>query len=348
VKAVRNTVNYWCFQNMARDLYGFRDEYLDEGNCDWLFDAVAEKIEDTSWEVRVLDAARVERVSAAREATPRLADRYFPYEYGEYLICPGHSADPVACFTRVGESIQSAADLAAGIRERIQQLVKDYGVRALHIWIPLTFTYRRYEEGQVQAAFTKQLSRASVTVAEQDQLTSFTADRAAEVCGEVGLPIQLFFGSIPVEAGGPQVSLYRPEWLRALVPFFSKHSGTNFDLFLATRVISHEATVLARNYPNLWVSGAWWQAFTPSTLSIFYRDRLEMLPMNRWNAFYSDAYCAEWVYGKSTLVRNRLALALSEMLEEGLLSRGMVEEMVSSLLRDNALRLYLGQSGQVC
>jgi glucuronate isomerase len=75
----------------------------------------------------------------------------------------------------------------------------------------------------------------------------------------------------------------------------------------------------------------------------FFRDRLEMLPMNKWNAFFSDAYCAEWVYGKSTLTRNRLALALSELVEEALVTEETAAEMARMVLYDNPRRLYLGE-----
>jgi hypothetical protein len=51
----------------------------------------------------------------------------------------------------------------------------------------------------------------------------------------------------------------------------------------------------------------------------------------------------EWLYGKSTLSRNRLAVALSGVLNEGLISRGMVEEIAQAVLGGNARRLYLGE-----
>lgn len=148
VKATRNTVNYWCFQNIAHDLYGLQDEYLDEANCDWFYDAVAAHTDDPTWESHALDAARVEQASAARETVPRLKDRYFPYEYGEYLLCPGHGTDATACLARIGENLTSASDLAAGIKTQLRALVAKHGIRALHVWIPLNFTYRQAEEGR--------------------------------------------------------------------------------------------------------------------------------------------------------------------------------------------------------
>jgi glucuronate isomerase len=339
----RNTVNHWCFMNIAQDLYGFSDPYLDENNWEWLADAVDEKVGDPQWEAHVLEQAGVEQAAAPYHSPARLPERYFLYEYGEYLFCPGLGRSTQECLTKMGASIHSAEALRQAIADNLRFLDGAHDLRALHVWVPLTWTYTPVEEGRAGALLHKNLANVRLEPAEQDALVSFTADCTAAACGELGIVLQLFCGSLPLEPDGPQVSVYRPEWLRSLAPLFSKHAQTQFDLFLATRPLSHEAAVLARNYPNLWVSGAWWQAFTPSTMTEFFRDRLEMLPMNKWNAFFSDAYCAEWVYGKSTLTRNRLALALSELVEEALVTEETAAEMARMVLYDNPRRLYLGE-----
>ena len=336
----RNTANHWCFMNIVRDLYGFADPWLDENNWEWLWDAVAERAQDSTWEPHVLDRANVEQACAGYHTPARWPKRYFLYEYGEPLFCPSLNARGGHCLGPAGKQVQSAAQLRDAIAAAVRTAVEEHQIRALHVWAPLAWTYCPVEEGRANVLVHKACAGAHLDPTERDQLASFTADCTAEICGELGVVIQMFFGSNTMEEGGPQVSMYRPEWLRALVPFLSQWNKTQVDLFMATRVMSHEAAVLARNYPNLWLSGAWWQGFTPSTLSTFFRDRLEMLPMNKWNAFYSDAYCVEWVYGKVTLTRNRLALALEQLVEEGLYQRDMIGEVARAVLYDNPRRLY--------
>ena len=337
----RNTVNHWCFINICRDLYGFQGRYLDAGNWEELYEAVAEKADDPEWERQVLSRAGVKRVSAAQnEDPPRFPEHYFMYDSAEYLFCPGVHGDTHSCLRRMGGAITDAESLRESIHRNVRSLLADRNVRALHVWAPLTWTYTAADPGQATLLLHKAQASARMTQQELDELASYTADCTAEVCGELGIVIQLFFGSVQMEESGPYVSMYRPEWLRALVPFLSRHPQTNIDLFMATRPVSHEAAVLARNYPNLWLSGAWWQGFTPTTLSTFFRDRLEMLPMNKWNAFFSDAYCVEWIHGKVTLTRNRLAAALSGVLEEGLLDRDSVPDVVRAVMHGNAVRLY--------
>ena len=42
-----------------------------------------------------------------------------------------------------------------------------------------------------------------------------------------------------------------------------------------------------------------------------------MLPVNKQIGFFSDAYCAEWAYGKARLVRKLLAQVLAGKVETG-------------------------------
>jgi len=341
--ACQNTVNHWCFINIARDLYGFKGRCLDERNWEELYEAVEQRAADHEWERHVLSRAGVGLVSAAHhQDPPRFPDLYFMYSSAEHLFCLGQHGDTHECLRRIGGKVTDGDDLRQAVQDNVRGLVADRAVRALHVWAPITWTYAAVETKQAGFLLHKAQASARMDQHELDQLASFTADCTAEVCGELGIVLQLFLGSVQLEQGGPHVSLYRPEWLRALVPFLSRHANTKIDLFMATRPISHEAAVIARNYPNLRLSGAWWQGFTPTTLSVFFRDRLEMLPSNKWNAFFSDAYCVEWVHGKATLTRNRLAVALATMIGEGLLDRDSIPEIASAVLHDNAMRMYMG------
>ena len=89
------------------------------------------------------------------------------------------------------------------------------------------------------------------------------------------------------------------------------------------------------------VSGGWWHGFTPTTLLTFFRDRLEMLPSTAWNAFYSDGYIVEWIYGKLLVTKNRLALALSGMVDEGFLTEDDALDIARRLLYANAVASYV-------
>ena len=135
-------------------------------------------------------------------------------------------------------------------------------------------------------------------------------------------------------------SFWNADYLRRLAVLALRHPQTQFDVFLATRIPSHEAASIARVVPNVAVSGGWWHGFTPSTLRQFFRDRLELLPHTAWNAYFSDGYLVEWVYAKLRLTKQCLALALGEMVDEGFLTVAESVAIAGQLLHGNARSIY--------
>jgi len=65
-----------------------------------------------------------------------------------------------------------------------------------------------------------------------------------------------------------------------------------------------------------------------------------MLPRNKINGFFSDAYVAEWTYAKACLVRRQLALSLAKMVEEGYYTIDLAKDIVADMLNRNPERLY--------
>jgi hypothetical protein len=337
---IRNTSNYWAFSGLMRDLYGFKNG-LDESNWEKAFDAVAERAKDPSWEIEVLRRARIEKLAIEQSFVPRDASAYFRYLNAEPLYGVG-LGKPDAFKTIVGTKVGSAVDLNTALSRAIQRLVEEKEIRSLHVWLPAAWRYTAIEEPEIDRLLYYWTSGEHISGYEQNCLASFSADLMAREAAKHALVVQLFHGSTAYGKGF-QVGTWHPEYLRTLIYHIGKHPQTRFDLFLATRNASHEATSMARMHTNLMVSGAWWHAFTPSTLIEFFRDRLEMLPVNRWNAFYSDGYCVEWCYGKLLLTKNQLSVALCRMIDEGLLEERDAALIARMVLYDNPMRVYLGK-----
>ena len=61
-------------------------------------------------------------------------------------------------------------------------------------------------------------------------------------------------------------------------------------------------------------------------------ERLDMLPTNKQVGFFSDAYCLEWTYAKSILVRRQLARVLSERIDQGQYSMDEALKIAEAIL----------------
>ena len=339
LSAVRNTVNHWAFRGLLRDLYGFEGDTLREGNWEDVFERVQATANDAAWIANVLKRGKIEQVCVPYLTAPAGPSPFFLYEYGEPLYGVGLSGSLDVVERLTDAVIYDGGDLDAALSRQVERLATEHNVRCLHVWMPSSWRYREVSTKRASDLIGWLKQGEDLTEETRNQLASFSADVIAREAGERAMPVQLFHGSVAY-GDGPQTAVWEPDWLRRLVGHVARNPRTPFELFLATRNASHEATILARMYPNLLVSGGWWHGFTPTTLREFFRDRLEMLPMTRWNAFYSDGYCIEWVYGKSLVTRNRLAQALAELVAEGLLAKEDVPEVARQVLYENPKRYY--------
>ena len=64
-----------------------------------------------------------------------------------------------------------------------------------------------------------------------------------------------------------------------------------------------------------------------------------MLPTNKQIGFFSDAYCADWLYAKSKLVRMELAKALANRVERGQYTLEGAVEIAKKLLQETPKHL---------
>ena len=60
-----------------------------------------------------------------------------------------------------------------------------------------------------------------------------------------------------------------------------------------------------------------------------------MLPVNKQVGFFSDAYCVEWTYAKTVLVRKQMALVLAERITQGQFSLDEALSIARSVLYES-------------
>jgi len=102
-----------------------------------------------------------------------------------------------------------------------------------------------------------------------------------------------------------------------IAEIIARHSGLRFQCFLASRHCNQAFCTLARELPNLSLVAYWWHSFFPSAIRQMMEERLDILPINKQVGFFSDAYCAEWVYGKLVMARKVMAQVLAQKVEQG-------------------------------
>jgi glucuronate isomerase len=77
----------------------------------------------------------------------------------------------------------------------------------------------------------------------------------------------------------------------------------------------------------------------PTFIRRMIEERLDVCPLNKVSAFFSDAYMAEWSYGKWQLVQRELAHALAARVASGYLTRNDASAVIRMWTWDNPVRL---------
>ena len=112
-----------------------------------------------------------------------------------------------------------------------------------------------------------------------------------------------------------------------------------FQCYLSNAQANQSLCTLCRELPNLSLAGFWWHSFFPSIIERVFAERLDMLPLNRQTGFFSDAYCAEWVYGKVQIARRAMAKVLADKVALGQYSLDDATSIAAELLSQSGKTL---------
>lgn len=143
---------------------------------------------------------------------------------------------------------------------------------------------------------------------------------------------QFSFGAepLPFETG----SKLRPESVFELAAVIARHPRVRFQVFLASAHSNQALCTLARELPNLTLVGYWWHNFFPTIIRQVLSERLDMLSVNRQIGFFSDAYCVDWAYAKTVLVRKQIAAVLAPRVAQGQYSMDEALGIARAILYD--------------
>jgi hypothetical protein len=326
---------YWCLRIILRDLYGW-EEPLDSSNWRKLDNLVRERSSDHSWAREILGRARIERsgTELARRGDGSDDDRLqYALEWGFFTRTQWGEFDTALyelerCWGRTPES---PAPIGAGSRpptERIIRTLDDvhaaidhyvstipYGeILATATHISTDIDFQPVSPAEMAAALCK---RDGAGRAERDVYASYIHEAFLSVLEQHGdrIVFQFSFGAepLPYETG----SRLRQRTIGQVAEMIGRHPRLRFQCLLASRHTNQSLCSLARELPNLSLAGYWWHNFFPDIIAQVMRERLEMIPLNKQVGFFSDAYCVEWSYAKSVLVRKLLSRVLAEMVERG-------------------------------
>lgn len=231
-------------------------------------------------------------------------------------------------------SISKPSELRAAVVAHYKKAVT-FGCRGARVNLNPGDPIARGSDAEVSAAFDRALSGAEGDPA---ALNAFLLDSAAVAAAESGMALQVFING--PYWNGFQFPSADEALVSRLMDYVSAHPRVNFEVYSHAAGLTQPLCIAAKYQPNLVLGGAWWFGQFPELMRTMYALRLEVLSPLKWTAFFSDARVAEWIIGKSALVRRELARVLTLKVLEGYLSEEETLPLARAVLHDNACRLY--------
>lgn len=338
---IKNTSTYWCLTQILKDIYDAGP--LHNTDIQALNEKVSKTATDPNWPRTVLDKANVSQVFITadwRSHLPTKSEYFVPTLRLDSLINELH-------FPRTLDRLNEVADMTiyeAGDLKKAVNAIFERAVALGTVGVSASFNPQvDFEEGNRDSAdriLSLVMLGQKTNREDRRSLRSYVMRVVLEACAEHRLPFQLMLGVRRPVADDRVISAFEPEMMAGYAALFSRHPQVRFDVFTSNETLAHELAAIARVYRNVYASGYWWYLSVPTYIRRMIRERIEMLPMNKSCGFFSDAYCVEWVYGKSRLIRREMAFALTEMVTEHYLTEGDAIEIAKQYFEENPKRLY--------
>jgi glucuronate isomerase len=343
---IKNTSTFWYFVRMLKELYGFEDQEINKKNLKRLLEAVYEGSRQGERYKWVLgEKAKIEKTFLTvkyDEAEPKYDPKFF---VGALRLDPFISNLDKNSIEGLGKATNASIESIDSFSDSLRLLFKKFSrcVAATASFQPED-SFTNPTRLEAEKAFKNLLANVKLTLKERQTLSSYALRLALRLAEESGLVFQVMLGAKrPVAGAAPSdyaITGFESYTISSLCPLFYEFAGLKFDVFTTTPLLSHQLAVVAKNYPNVYVSGYWWYAFYPTFIKQFLRERLQMLPRNKSNGFFSDAYVVEWSYAKSSMVRLQVATVLNEMLTDGYITMDLAKELAVDLLNRNPRSTY--------
>jgi glucuronate isomerase len=332
---VRNTSMQWLVRVILKDLYGWA-EPITERNWEKLDGLIRERRDDARWPREIFDRLNIRRTCTEwiRRGEGQDDDRlqyslewafFARNQWGEFDTSlyelercwdePLKPPTPIGGGPRpkTSRTIRTVEDVHAAMDYFLRTMPYDRIVSYATMF-STDLSYRQVTDDEMAAALAR---RDRAGPAERDVYASYIMEMFLSGLEKHAETLIFQFSTSAEPLPFETASRIEQRTIGQLAEIIARHSRLRFQCFLASRHANQAFCTLARELPNLSLAGCWWHNFFPGAIRQVLEERLDMLPVNKQVGFFSDAYCAEWVYGKMFLARKMMAQVLGQKIEQG-------------------------------
>jgi hypothetical protein len=338
---IANTTLGLFLKWILRDLYSI--DRLTLANFDEVWALVETRAKDAGWIDELL------RVRCGIEASISVEEQGTPYSprllkarevYATNLISGKLSPqDVLAEWERVfGREIRDAQDYVEFLRVVVDSMSSE--CRFIGLWVLPHLSGEPPLEGSVTAVLRKVRDGQLLEPAEIGAFCTFGLVRLLEVLRKT--PIRLIQLIVGAEVLPPHRSItqWDSAFPGAMARLASRFEEFHFSLSSASDIHTQDVGVLAKHLPNISVAGYWWHTLYPFYVKKSLETRLDMVPINKIVAYFSDAYHAEWCYPKLKMIKQVLGEIIQERLARGWYDMDTALRIIQQVFYDNPKAIY--------
>jgi hypothetical protein len=198
--------------------------------------------------------------------------------------------------------------------------------------------YARVPAEDAEAAFGKLLAKEPVTPEERKRVEDHLFWVAVGQATKHSLPVKLHTGYYAGQNGMPLARLQRNAGSACDLCRLSP--DTKFVFMHICYPYYEELLALAKQYTNAHVDMCWSWLINPLAAKDYFKKHIVTAPASKLLPFGGDYIPVEPVLGHAVLARRGIAQGLSELVDEGLLTRNDAMELIEPILNGNAHRIF--------
>ena len=341
---IRNTTVGTLLHWLLADLYGVKDS-LQLSGIDTLAAEVESRSSDAAWPERffadicgIEKAATVERCGAKRFDRLVCADeRLRMLNIADGKVTPRECLKPMSGI--LGRDVRTAADY----RDFASKLAVDPSIGSPHFisaWMPAFFTDELAEEEEVTRIIGKAWDGRPLSQPEMGSVSYFGMVAALEALRTTSLrTIQLIVGAevIPPHRS---ITQWNGRFCGAAARLASRFGDFRFNFSAASDAYTQDIAVMAKHIPNVSVAGYWWHTLYPFYIRKSIETRLDMVPVSKIIAYFSDAYHCEWCLPKLRLVKQIMGEVLVDRVSRGMYDMDTALSIIPVVFHDAPKEIY--------
>ncbi|MBD3182050.1 amidohydrolase family protein [Candidatus Poribacteria bacterium] len=330
--------SYWRHNIvMYREVFGLKDEDLNDDNWENLNEAIKLKSTEPDWYHNITKnvcniATQIRNIPWFQDWEPEYFTAVLRMEGALELHRKNMRESLEKYLDRSFDSLSSLKEGLADLVERYQKR-GSVGIKLAHAY-GRTLASDDVPDDIASNIFAKALGGGSLSSQEIKQFQDNIIFFLARLAGEMNQVFQIHTG---VQGNWGVIPNSNP---LHLIPLIHANKNTRFDLFHAGYPYSREMGMLGKHAPNVWLNMCWMYVITMEGSRQSLSEWIDLVPGHRILGFGSDVGWPEFIYAHLVMARSCIADILAQKVERDFLSKEVALDLVKKMLRDNAIKLY--------